>query len=193
MHTSAIMTIICTLSLKVFCRFIKYKRNALNDDISTLYYICSYLEKCISIQESPNIFIWMVKMHNSTFVTTICTISLKVFSRLIKYKRNALNDATSTLYYICSYLEKCISIQESPKIFIWMVKMHNSTFVTTICTISLKVFSRLIKYKRNALKDATSTLFKLLSYLEKCISIQKILNFCMHGRNVYLGSYDFNL
>ena len=74
-----------------------------------------------------------------------------------------------------------------------MVKMHNSTFVTTICTISLKVFSRLIKYKRNALKDATSTLFRICSYLEKCMSIQESPNFYMDGKNAYLDSCDLNL
>ena len=87
-------------------------------------------------------FIWMVKMHTSNLVTSICTLSL--FCRFLKHKRNALKDDTSTLFYICSHLEKCISIQESPNICIWMVKMHNSTFVTTISTISLKVFSRFI-------------------------------------------------
>ena len=48
-------------------------------------------------------FIWMVKMHTSTLVTSICTLSL--FCLVLKHKRNALNDAASTLYYICSHLE----------------------------------------------------------------------------------------
>ena len=136
MHTSALGTSICTLLVKVFCRLIKYKRNALKDATSTPFKICSYLGKDMSIQESPNIFIWMLKMHNSTFITTICTISLKVFSRLIIYKRNALNDATSTLYYICSHLDKCKSIQESPNIY-----MDGKDAYPDSCDLNLYIIS----------------------------------------------------
>ena len=71
--------------------------------------------------------------------------------------------------------------------------MHTSALKTIICTLSLKVFCRFIKYKRNALKDATSTLFKICSYLEKCLSIEKSLNFCTDVKNAYLGSCDLNL
>ena len=78
----------------------------------------------------------MVKMHNSTFVTTICTISLKVFSRLIKYKRNALNGATSTLYYICSHLDKCKSIQESPNFY-----MDGKDAYPDSCDLNLYIIS----------------------------------------------------
>ena len=74
-----------------------------------------------------------------------------------------------------------------------MVKMHTPTLVTSICTLLVKVFCRFIKYKRNALKDATSTLFKIFSYLEKCLSIEKSLNFCIDVKNAYLGSCDLNL
>ena len=216
MHTSGLVTSICTLSVKVFCRFIKYKGNALKYATSTLFKICSYLERCISIQESPNIFIWMVKMHTSTLVSSICTLSL--FCLYIKHKRNALKDDTLAPFHICSHFDKCITMQKSTNLymnvknsyfnssvlnlyitfkvfshllkhkrnainalhrhfstsvyiwksvyqyrkvqtFIWMVKMHTSTFVTTICIISLKAFCRFIKHKRNALKDSTSTLF----------------------------------
>ena len=74
-----------------------------------------------------------------------------------------------------------------------MVNMHTSGLVTLICTLSVNVFCLFIKYKRNALKDATSTLFKICSYLEKCILIQKSQNFCMDGKYAYFGSCDLNL
>ena len=132
-------------------------------------------------------------MHSSAIMTIICTLSLKVFCRFIKYKRNALNDATSTLYYICSYLEKCISIQESPNIFIWMVNVNTSTLVTSIYSLLLKEFSRFIKLEGNALNAARSTLLLICSQFEKCKSIQKSLNFYMDGKYAYFGSCDLNL
>ena len=77
--------------------------------------------------------------------------------------------------------------------FIWMVKMHTSALVTSICALLVKVFCRFIKYKRNALKDATSTLFKICLYLEKCMSIQESPNYYMDGKNAYLDPCDLNM
>ena len=56
MHTSTLVASMCTLSLKAFCRYIKHEGNALNAARSTLFHICSHLEKCISIKESPNLY-----------------------------------------------------------------------------------------------------------------------------------------
>ena len=125
MHTSTLVTSICTLSLKAFCRFIKHEGNALNPARSTLLLICLEFLKCKSIQKSAS-FDMDGKMHTSTILTSICTLSLKVFCRFIKYKRNALKDATSKLFKICSKFKR-VNQYRKVQTFISMVKMHIST------------------------------------------------------------------
>ena len=56
-------------------------------------------------------FIWMVKMHTSTLVTSICTISLRALCRLIENEGNTINAARLTLLLICSQFERIKSIQ----------------------------------------------------------------------------------
>ena len=45
MHTSSLVTAICTISLKAFCRFIKHEGNPLNAARSTPLLIGSHFEK----------------------------------------------------------------------------------------------------------------------------------------------------
>ena len=73
MHTSTLVTSICTLSL--FCRYIKHKRNALKDDTSTPFHIYSHLEKCKSIQVSPNIY-----MDGKDAYPDSCDLNLYIIS-----------------------------------------------------------------------------------------------------------------
>ena len=148
--------------------------------------------KSVNQYRKVQTIIWMVEMHTSTLVTSIYSLLLKEISWFIKPEGNALNAARSTLYSSVHSL-KSVNQYRKVQTFIGMVEMHTLTFVTTNSIISLKGFCRFIKHKRNALKDATSTLFKICLYLEKCISIQKILNFCMDGKNAYLDTCDLNL
>ena len=54
MHTSSLVTAICTISLKAFFRFIQHEGNALNTARLTLLLIPSQFENCKSIQKSLN-------------------------------------------------------------------------------------------------------------------------------------------
>ena len=54
MHTSSLVTAICTISLKAFFRFIQHEGNALNTARLTLLLIPSQFENCGSIQKSLN-------------------------------------------------------------------------------------------------------------------------------------------
>ena len=77
--------------------------------------VCSLksVNQYIKVQTS----ILMVNVNTSTLVTSIYSLLLKEFSRFIKLEGNALNATRSTLSLICSHMEKCISIQESPKLY----------------------------------------------------------------------------
>ena len=74
-----------------------------------------------------------------------------------------------------------------------MVKMHTSSLVTSICTLSLKAFCRFIQHEENALNAARSTLLLICSKFEKSKSIQESRNFYIDGKNAYLDTYDLNL
>ena len=128
MHTSTLVTSICTLSLKAFCRFMKHEGNALNLARSTLLLICLQFLKFKSIQKSAT-FIWMVKMHTSALVTIICTLSLKVFCRIIKY--NEMRSKTLPRHFSKSVQSlKIVNQYRKVQTFISMVKMHISTLTT---------------------------------------------------------------
>ena len=116
MHTSTLVTAICTISLKAFCRCIKHDGNAINA-LHRHFSTSVHIWKSVYQYRKLQTFIRKVKMYTSILVTSICTISLKGLCRFIKHKRNALKDATSTLFHICSHLEKCISIQETPNLY----------------------------------------------------------------------------
>ena len=164
MHTSTLVTSICTLSLKAFCRLMKHEGNALNPARSTLLLICLQFLKCKSIQKCAT-FIWMVKMHTSTLVTSLCTLSL--FCLYIKHKRNALKDDTLAPFHICSHFEKCITIQKSTNLY---MNVKNAYFNSSVLNlyITFKVFSHFLKHERNAI-NALHRHFSTSVYIWKSV------------------------